>query len=130
MVRYSEALIDEIKLNNQDTYMGGKEKLIATFNHGKGFFRDWEKNIFLGLNLRELEVGFNFRVRVSTRAQQIDLYRHMELAFKIGFTQYQYINVDFHIPMELMQNMIHTHNGGYESNRLRKNSISFLLKRQ
>lgn len=95
----------EYDRNNQDTYMGGKEKLISTFNHSKGFFRDWDKNIFLGLNLRELEVGFNFRVRVSTRAQQIDLYRHMELAFKIGFTQYQYLTVDFHIPMELMQNI-------------------------
>jgi hypothetical protein len=29
----------------------------------------------------------------------------MDLAFRVGFTQYKYISVDFHIPMELMQNI-------------------------
>jgi hypothetical protein len=104
-VAITPAINFEYDRNTQDLYMGGTDLLLGKFNHEKGFFKDWEKNIFLGLNLRELEVGFNFRVRVSTRAQQIDLYRHMELAFRVNFTQFQYITADFHIPMELMLNM-------------------------
>jgi hypothetical protein len=115
----------EYDRNNQDTYMGGKELLIGKFNHNKSFFRDYEKNIFLGLNLRELEVGFYYRVRVSTRAQQIDLYRHMELAFKIGFTQYEYIQVDFHIPMELMLNIANHAGFLIEDNKI-KDIVGFV----
>jgi len=95
----------EYDRDRQDIYLGGKELLLGRFNHNKSFFKDWEKNVFLGLNLRELEVGFNYKIRVGTRAQQVDLYRHMELAFRIGSTQYEYISVDFHIPMELMLNI-------------------------
>jgi len=95
----------EYDRNMQDSYMGGKDIIIAKFNHEKSFLKDYERGIFLGLNLRQLEVGFNFKVRVSTKAQQIDLYRHMEMAFRIGYTQYEYIAVDFHIPMELMLNI-------------------------
>jgi hypothetical protein len=115
----------EYDRNNQDTYMGGKELLIGKFNNNKSFFRDYEKNIFLGLNLRELEVGFYYRVRVSTRAQQIDLYRHMELAFKIGFTQYEYIQVDFHIPMELMLNIANHAGFLIEDNKI-KDIVGFV----
>lgn len=97
---------------NQDMYMGGRQMLIGKFNHEKSFFRDWENNIFLGLNLRELEVGFNYKVRVSTRAQQIDLLRHMEMSFRVGLTQYEYINVDFHIPMEIILNV--ANHAGFE----------------
>lgn len=102
----------EYDRNNQDMYMGGRDLLIGKFNHRKSFFKDWENNIFLGINLREMEVGFSYKVRVSSRAQQIDLYKHMELAFRVGLTQYEYIAIDFHIPIELMLNI--AAHAGYE----------------
>lgn len=95
-----------------DKYMGGRNFIMAKYNHRQGFFKDYENNIFLGMNVREQKVQFNFKCRVETRAQQLDLYRTIELAFRIGFTQKEYIACDFHIPMEIMLNI--ANHAGFE----------------
>lgn len=89
----------------QDSYMGGVDMLIGKFNHQQGFFKDYEKNIFVGMGSRELEVEFASRVRVETRAQQMDIYRHMEIACRIGYTNMEYISADFHIPYDIIKNI-------------------------
>lgn len=91
--------------NLLDSYMGGAEMLIKKYNHEQCFFKDYENNIFLGLGVRDQQVNFNIRFRVETRAQQIDLYRNLEMRCRIGFTHVDYINADFHIPYELMVNI-------------------------
>lgn len=88
-----------------DSYMGGRNLLLAKYNHRQSFFKDNERNIFLGMNVREQKVQFNIKCRVESRAKQMDLFRNMELACRIGFTQYEYIACDFHIPMEIMLNI-------------------------
>ena len=91
--------------NNVDTYMGGTEMLIRKFNHQQSFFKDYDHNIFLGMGVREQQINFTIRFRVSTRAQQLDLYRNLEMRCRIGFTHVDYISADFHIPYELMVNI-------------------------
>lgn len=89
----------------QDSYMGGKDMLIGKFNHQQGFFKDYERNIFIGMGVRELEVQFAVRTRVESKAQQQDLYREMEIACRVGYSQYEYISADFHIPLEIIKNV-------------------------
>ena len=89
----------------QDSYIGGRDMLIGKFNHQQCFFKDYENNQFIGMGVRELEVEFNTRVRVESRAQQMDIYRHMEMACRVGYTQYEYISADFHIPLEIIKNI-------------------------
>lgn len=95
----------EYDRETQDSYMGGRNMLIGKFNHQQSFFKDYENNIFVGMGSRELEVEFAARVRVETRAQQMDLYRHMELTCRIGYTQQEYICADFHIPSDIIKNI-------------------------
>lgn len=91
--------------NILDSYMGGSDMLIKKFNHEQCFFKDYDNNIFLGMGIREQQVNFNIRFRVETRAQQLDLYRNLEMRCRIGYTHKDFVSADFHIPYELMVNI-------------------------
>lgn len=95
----------EFDRNVQDSYMGGSELLLRRYNHQQGFFRDFENNIFLGMNVREQQINFNIKCRVESRAEQFDLYRNMELRCRVGYTHKDFISCDFHIPMQLILNI-------------------------
>ena len=66
------------------------------------FFSDNEKNLHLSTLFELLEINFNFTIRVSTRAQQIDLYKYMMLALRFGSTQGEDLTMDCHIPYAMM----------------------------
>ncbi len=85
-----------------DMYLADPRIYLKKSNFQNGFFKDDELNQYLGMDMRALKMNFNFRIRVSSRAQQLDLYQKMELMFRIGATQREYISVDFHIPYDIM----------------------------
>lgn len=85
-----------------DMYYGGIDMMIKRSKAQDAFLKDTDKNIYLGFNLQQLQLNFNFRLRVQTRAQQIDIYKYMELAYRVGLTQGEYIDLDFHIPRNIL----------------------------
>ena len=86
-----------------DRYPGGiKNFARRTCTYDKGFFRDYDNNTFVGMHLRLMKINFNFRVRVKTRAQQIDVFEFMKIAFKNGSTHQEYVDMDFHVPKEII----------------------------
>ena len=86
-----------------DMYPGGLKNFARrTCTYDKGFFRDYDNNTYLGMHLRLMKINFNFRVRVKTRAQQIDLMEFMRIAFKIGLSHKERVDVDFHVPKEII----------------------------
>lgn len=66
------------------------------------FFRDYEN----GLYIKEINqinlLNFTIRVYVDTRAKQLNLWHYMKLAFRVGATQGEYIDMDFSIPEEVI----------------------------
>lgn len=89
-----------------DLYLGGRDLAInrvAIIQNG--FLQDHDNNVYLGLQLQQLEMPFTFRIRVKTRAEQIDLYEYMKLAFRVGSTQGEDISMDFHVPSDIMLNI-------------------------
>ena len=88
-----------------DTYLASPELYLKRSPYNESFFKDYNYNIFLGMCMRALRMNFNIKVRVSTRSQQLDLFNKMELAFRIGATQHEMINVDFHIPKSIILNI-------------------------
>ena len=90
---------------NLDQYLGGKDIMLKRSEAQTSFFRDYDNNQFLYLQMREMEMNFNFRSRVNTRSQQLDLYNKLELWFRIGATQQDYLSADFHIPYEMIMNV-------------------------
>lgn len=125
------AIIPTIDINfnreNLDLYLGGKNLLIRRSSYNQhGFFSDEENNMFMGTYLKQIKLNFNYRIRVASRAQQIDLVNYMKLAFRIGATQSHYLNLDFHIPYDIMLNI--AKDSGFEINDERIVDIYGFLK--
>lgn len=85
-----------------DMYLADPRIYLKKSNFQNAFFKDDEINQYLGMDLRALRMNFNFRIRVSSRAQQLDLFQKMELMFRVGATQREYVSVDFHIPKDII----------------------------
>lgn len=85
-----------------DLYQGNLRQLIRRSKAESSFFKDENKNMFIGLMMEQLQMNFTFRMRVSSRAQQVELYKYIQMAFRIGSTQGEYIDIDFHIPDSLI----------------------------
>ena len=85
-----------------DAYQFGIEHYVNRSQLTKSFFVDSTNNIYLALYLEEMLMRGTFRVKLSERAQQIRLFKYMQMAFRIKSTQTNYIDVDFHIPYSLL----------------------------
>lgn len=86
-----------------DMYPGGLEMFARrTCTYDKAFLSDTENNIYLAMHMRLMRINVNYRVRIKTRAQQIDLLEYMRIAFKNGSTDGGYADIDFHVPKEIM----------------------------
>lgn len=101
------AIIPSISIDyNRDTLdleLGGREILTRPSKYYKdAFIIDPDNNIFLGIKLKQLEMPFTFKVRVNTRAQQLDLMNYMKMALRIGATQKHFLSMDFHIPIDII----------------------------
>lgn len=88
-----------------DDYQAPPEIYLQRSPWQTSFFKDYDRDMYLGFIPRAMRMDFNFKVRVNTRAQQQDAYNRMELYFRIGATQKDYINVDFHVPKSIMLNI-------------------------
>ena len=95
-----------------DQYMGNRSLYLRKFNHTGSFFRDYENNIFLGMNVRDLKIDFNIKCRVETLSQQMNLYRKIEMYANVGVTHYDHVSADFHIPKEILINI--ANHAGFE----------------
>lgn len=85
-----------------DLYQGPPQVYLRRSKFEDSFFKDYERGLFLGLKTREMRMNVGFKVRLNTRAQQLDTYHVMEMCCRNGATQYEYISVDFHIPKYIM----------------------------
>lgn len=92
----------EFNRDNVDLYQFGIKNYSRRSKLESSFFKDKERNMYLGVALEQLQMNFTYRIRLSSRAQQIDLYKFIQMAFRTGSTQGEYIDVDFHIPYNLM----------------------------
>ena len=101
-----------------DSYLAPVTMFTRRSNLANSFFKDYDRDIFLGINMRALRMDFNFKVRLNTRAQQLDLAQRMELYFRVGATQYEDLSLDFHVPKEIMLNI--ADKAGFE---IKKNEV-------
>ena len=94
---------------NRDTVdlkLGGRDIFIRRSQiFDDSIFKDYENNIFLGTMFKQVQMNFTFRIRVGSKAQQIDLYNFIKYAMRVGSTQSEYMSYDFHIPYDIMLNM-------------------------
>ena len=102
MVAIVPTLSPEYDRENVDMYMGDAGIMLRTSRIEDSFIKDFKNKIFLYVRLREMEMNFTFRIRVNSRAEQLDLMNRMELWFRVGTTQQDNMSADFHIPYNMM----------------------------
>lgn len=95
----------EYDRENVDMYYAGPNVFLKRSNWQGSFFKDYTNNSFLHVQLRAMKMPIQYRIRLNTRAQQYDMYRRMEMMFKLGGTIKDWISTDFVLPHELTINM-------------------------
>jgi hypothetical protein len=93
-------------------YNYGPEILARMGWQQDSFFRDSTSGQYIVMNLQLVEMQCSYKVTVYTRAQQLDLFKKMELWFRIGATETQNRDMDFHIPEDIISNL--AVNAGFE----------------
>ena len=62
-----------------DLYMADQNLLLKRSNYQQSFLKDYDSMTFLYMQPRALKMNFTFKVRVNSRAEQLDLYNKMEI---------------------------------------------------
>lgn len=75
---------------------------IVKYAINEPFFRDLKNNVYLKATPELLEMPFEFKIKVSTKAAQIDLYKKIQLLFPVLASETPYMDLDIHIPYELV----------------------------
>ena len=98
----------DVEFNREqvDLQEWGRHSVVRRSRYGNnGLIQDYDKNIFLCLFTKLTKMNFSFRIRVQSKAQQIDLANFMKYAFRVGSTQGANVDYDFHIPKEIILNI-------------------------
>lgn len=85
-----------------DMYQFGTKLYQARGLYQNAFYKDSEHNSYLGIAMETIFMEFTFRIRVETRAQQLDMFKYIQLAGRIGNTVGQDVSLDFHVPYDIM----------------------------
>lgn len=100
------AIIPKINLEYNrgmlDTNMFGIDMMMKTGRLERAVIRDYTRNVFIGTTLEQLELKYTFMMKVDSKAQQIDLYKYMTMAFSTGHVLEETIDLDFHLPYSMM----------------------------
>lgn len=85
-----------------DSYPYGMDLYTQTGRFKDSFFSCHTNNSYMGIGMETILMNFNFRIKVETRAQQLDMYKFIKMAHRVGFTCGENVDLDFHIPYLLM----------------------------
>lgn len=66
------------------------------------FFYDRTNNLCIGIQFKQLEMPFNIRIRVESRARQLDLLEFTRINLRIGSTQTHFVDIDCHVPYDII----------------------------
>ncbi len=102
MLKITPKLSWDFNNENIDSYPYGLDLYTRTGRFKNSFFSDVKSESYMGIGMETMFATFEFRVRVETRAQQMDLYKYIQLACRVGFTCGQDVDLDFHIPYNLI----------------------------
>lgn len=85
-----------------DLYQAPPEIFLHRSRAQDAFFKDYERNLYLGFAPRALRMNCDYRVRLNSKAQQLDTFNKMEINFRNGSTQSENLSIDFHVPKDIM----------------------------
>ena len=88
--------------NYLDLNLLGVNKYLKRSQWQRSFFKCPHNKLYIGMDLETMMIDYNFRFRVNTRAQQLDLYNRLRKVFRLGCTETNDIDCDFHLDRGLI----------------------------
>lgn len=88
--------------DNVDMYQFGTKMYQTRGLYNNAFYKDYDHNSFLGIMMETIFMEFTFRIRLETRAQQLDMFKYLQLAGRVGNTCGEDVDLDFHVPYDIM----------------------------
>lgn len=88
--------------NLNDLNLYGVDTYIKKSDWQRSFFKDARHGLYISYDMELMLLNFNIRVRVQTRSEQLDLYNRIRKVFRIGCTETIDLDMDIHIPYELL----------------------------
>lgn len=92
----------EFNRDGLDLYEYGRHISINKMRYNNSFFKDKITGNIASIQLKQMRVTFNIRIKVNSYNHAIDLYEFMCKAFRVGASETRYANIDFQVPKELM----------------------------
>lgn len=105
MVSFTGTVQADFDNDNVDLHMYGIDTYVRKTDYQRSFLKDPERGVYIGISPEQMLVDFAIRCKTSTRPQQMDLYKRLELACRIGCTETFDVDLDFHVPYNLMSNL-------------------------
>ena len=104
-----------------DMYQFGTKLYQARGLYQNAFYKDSDHNSYLGIAMETIFMEFSYRIRLETRAQQLDMFKYLQLAGRVGNTTGEDIACDFHVPYDIMIAM--AEDAGFEVTTPDPNSV-------
>lgn len=83
--------------NNLDYNLLSTDKYLKKSQWQRSFFKCPSRGLYIGMDLEAMMINYNFRFKVISKAQQLDLYNRLRKVFRLGCTETVDIDCDFHL---------------------------------
>lgn len=88
--------------DNLDLYQFGTKLYQTRGLFKNSFYQDRQHHSYLGIMMETLFMEITFRMRLETRSQEMDMFKFVQLAARVGSTYGQDVDLDFHVPYDIM----------------------------
>lgn len=85
---------------------GPLQSLRRTRLEGK-FFSDVDKETYIAVQFKSIKMNFTYKMRVNTRAEQLDLLEFVKTNHHAGYTENNVIPLDIHVPKQIIAQVAH-----------------------
>lgn len=93
---------DDYNRDRLDQNLFGLDQFINTTKIDKAFLQDPVNNKYIMMKMDMMLLNFTYRVKVPSRAMQLDVQKYMKLAFRTNLSETQYVDLDYVMPYPMM----------------------------
>ncbi len=88
--------------DTSDLYCYGRNTYINRARYNDAFFKDPISQNLLSIEMEQLRIEFQFRIKVSEYNHAMDLYKFLQLSCRSNASEKRYISLDFQVPKEIL----------------------------
>lgn len=93
---------DDYNRDRLDQNLFGIDQFINTTKIDKAFFQDPINKKYIMMKMDMMLMNFTYRIKVPSRAMQLDIQKYMKLAFRTNLSESQDVDLDYILPYPMM----------------------------